>query len=74
MMDAESIRITRRIMTYMMECAEQQVNIELFKGLGLSLAVCYEEMTGRTASNKKPKELMQWALSLPAEKYPRVTL
>jgi len=72
-MDKVSIRITRRVVAYMLSVAEQQVDLAFFQGLGMALAVCFEEMTGSTAKNKKPQDLMQWALALPDEKYPRVT-
>ena len=72
-MESTEIRIARRICAYMMEASEQQINLEYFKGLGISLAVCYEEMMGRTALDKKPLELLKWALDLPKERYPHVS-
>lgn len=39
-------------------------NLKLFMGLGLALAFCFEELTGHTCSDKKPLEVLQWALSL----------
>ena len=66
-------RIAKRIVTYMLEAAEQGVNLEFFQGLGMSLAVVYEEVTGRTAADKKPRELMQWALNLPDVRFPHVS-
>ncbi len=65
--------MARRIAVYMLECADQQINIEFFKGLGMALAVVYEELTGRTAANKKPQEILQWAKDLPPVRYPHVT-
>lgn len=67
------IRIARRVAAYMLSVAEQQVDLSFFQGLGMALAVIYEEMTGRTAADKKPKEIIEWAKDLPEEKYPRVT-
>lgn len=100
-MDASAIRITRRLVNYMLERAQharantlgqrpfkcpncaQSTNIvdvdinkerdlAFFQGLGLGLAICFEEMTGSTARDKTPKGLMEWALSLPNVPYPRV--
>jgi len=72
-MDKTGIRIARRVVAYMLSVAEQQVDLAFFQGLGMGLAICFEEMTGSTAKNKKPQELMQWALALPDEKYPKVS-
>ena len=44
-------------------------SLSFFMGLGMSLAVIYEEMTGRPAGDKKPQQLMEWAKDLPAERY-----
>lgn len=71
MTDTE-IRIARRLATYMLEVAEQKVDMHFFQGLGLGLGVVFEETTGRTASNKKPKEIIQWALNLPQVPYSHV--
>ena len=73
-MDASAIRIARRCAIYMGEIAEQQVDLHFFMGVGLTLAICFEEMTGSSAGNRKPQELIQWALNLPDVPYPRVTL
>lgn len=72
-MSADSIRIAKRIVTYMLSVAEQQVDMQFFQGLGMGLAVCFEEMTGSTAKDKKPKDLMQWALALQEVRFPKVT-
>jgi len=72
-MDKTGIRIARRVVAYMLSVAEQQVDLAFFQGLGMGLAICFEEITGSSAGNKKPQELMQWAMNLPDEKYPRVT-
>jgi hypothetical protein len=67
------IRIARRVATYMMEVAEQQVDLHFFQGLGMALAVIFEESTGKSAKDVKPKELLEWANNLPQVPYPRVT-
>ena len=69
-----TIRIARRIAVQMCAVAEQQIDMNFFQGMGICLAFCFEEMTGRSARYQKPKDLLQWALNLPEEKYPRVTL
>lgn len=71
MTDVE-IRIARRVATYMLEISEQQVDLHFFQGLGLTLAICYEEMTGRSARDTKPKDLIEWAKALPPVRYPHV--
>jgi hypothetical protein len=71
-MTETEIRIVKRLVTYMQDISEQQIDFNFFMGVGLTLAICYEEMTGRTAQNKKPRELMQWALDLPLVTFPHV--
>ena len=71
MTDTE-IRIAKRVATYMLEIAEQQVDLHFFQGLGLTLAIVYEESTGLTAANRKPRELIEWAKNLPEVKFPHV--
>lgn len=71
-MDPSAIRIARRLVHEMLQCANEQLDLHMFMGIGIGLAFCYEEMTGRTAKDKKPQELMQWALGLPDERYRRV--
>jgi hypothetical protein len=71
-MSEAEIRIAKRVATYMLEIAEQQVDLNFFQGLGLSLAIVYEESTGRTSADKKPRELLEWARSLPSVSYPHV--
>lgn len=66
------IRIARRIATYMLEVAEQRVDLAFFQGLGLALGVVYEECTGHTVNNKKPKGVIEWAQNLPEVTYPHV--
>lgn len=73
-MNPESIRIARRIVVQMLAIAEQKLDMQLFMGYGLCLAICYEEITGRTAHDKKPKELMEWAKDLPDERYKKITM
>jgi hypothetical protein len=70
--DETSIRIAKRIVVQMLALAEQKVDLNMFMGYGLCLAVCYEEMTGRTAHDKKPQALMQWAKGLPDVSYRKV--
>jgi len=71
-MNEESIRIAKRIVVQMMAIAEQQMDLNLFMGYGFCLAVCFEEMTGRTAHDKKPQALMEWARALPDVPYKKV--
>ena len=56
----------------MLEVAEQKVDMHFFQGLGLGLAVTYEEITGNTANNRKPKDIIEWAQNLPDVAYPHV--
>lgn len=71
-MSEPEIRIAKRIATYMLSVAEQQVDLAFFMGLGLTLAISYEESTGRSAKDKKPRELIQWAQDLPSVTFPHV--
>jgi len=71
-MSSTEIRIARRVATYMMEIAAQQVDMNFFQGLGLALAVIFEECTGSSAKDKKPQTIIQWAQDLPHEPYPKV--
>lgn len=71
-MSEPEIRIAKRVATYMLSVAEQQVDMNFFMGLGLTLAIVYEECTGRTAADKKPRELIQWAQDLPQVTFPHV--
>jgi uncharacterized protein YggL (DUF469 family) len=66
------IRTVKRIAHEMLQVATEQLDMSFFQGLGFGLALAYEEMTGRTAADKKPQELMQWALSLPEIKFKKV--
>lgn len=71
MTDTE-IRIAKRVATYMLEVAETGVDLSFFQGLGMALAVIYEEITGLTAADKKPQLIIQWAKALPDVKFPHV--
>lgn len=73
MIDDTNIRIAKRVSTYMLEVAEQQVDLSFFMGLGLTLAIIYEEMTGTTSANKKPQYLIEWAKNLPEVRFPHVS-
>jgi hypothetical protein len=39
--------------------------MHFFMGLGLALAIFFEEQTGSVAIKMKPKELMEWCDNLP---------
>ena len=71
-LDPSAIRTAKRIAHEMLQVANEQIDLHFFMGLGFGLAICYEEMTGRTAADKKPQELIQWTLDLPAVPYFRV--
>jgi len=71
-MSNTEIRIARRVATYMLEIAEQQVDMNFFQGLGLALAVIFEECTGSSARDKKPQTIIEWARNLPDVAYPKV--
>ena len=71
-MTPTEIRIARRLATYMLEIAEQKVDFHFFQGVGLALAIVYEESTGHPAGSIKPQELIEWARNLPEVLYPRV--
>lgn len=68
-MNPITIRLARRIATEMLAISHQQTDLHIFMGMGLALAFCYEEMTGKSVetTRMKPQELLQWALSLPRE-------
>lgn len=69
------IRIARRLAIYMLEVAEQQIDINFFQGLGLALGVLYEECNRTSVAQMKPRDLLQWALSLPQDvTFPKVEL
>ena len=71
-MTPTEIRIARRLATYMLEIAEQKIDFHFFQGIGLALAVVYEESIGAAAGSIKPWDLIQWAKDLPDVPYPRV--
>lgn len=72
-MTESEIRIARRLATYMLEVAEQQADLNFFQGLGLALGILYEETQSLSIANMKPRDLLQWALTLPVEvTFPRV--
>ena len=71
-MNHAEIRIAKRLVTYMLEVAEQGVDMNFFMGIGLTLAIVYEECTGRSAKDKKPRDLIQWAKDLPEVRFPPV--
>jgi hypothetical protein len=72
-MDATQIRIAKRVTHYMLEVANEQIDMNFFMGLGFSLGIIYEEVTGKTCASLKPQELMQWALGLPEVPFPKVS-
>lgn len=61
------IRIVRRLATYMLEVAEQGVDLHFFQGLGIALAVVFEETVGQSARNLKPRDLIEWAQNQPKD-------
>jgi hypothetical protein len=72
-------RIAQRIVQAMISIATNQaaskdMKLEMFKGLGMALAFVFEETQGKSAINRKPKELMEWAISLPEPHKTLVTL
>jgi hypothetical protein len=71
-MTQQEIKIAKRIEVYMSSIAEQQIDLNFFMGLGFALAIVYEESTGYSAQNRKPKEIMEWARNLPLVTYPHV--
>lgn len=72
-LDPSAIRIAKRVAHEMLQVAHEQVDMSFFMGLGFSLAIIYEEMTGRTAKDKKPQEIIQWTLDLPEVPYFKVS-
>lgn len=71
-MEASEIRFVKRIAHEMLQVAHEQIDMSFFMGLGFSLGLAYEEITGRTCADKKPQELIQWALDLPEVRYKKV--
>lgn len=51
----------------MIALSRAQIDMNMFMGLGMGLAVVYETATGRDVIKEriKPQECMQWAISLP---------
>lgn len=72
--ETSSTRIAKRVAHEMLQVAHEQVDLHFYMGLGFSIAIIYEEMTGRSAASRKPQELIQWALELPEVAYRRVSL
>ena len=77
--DAINVMIVKRIAQFIIATLQNQaggakVTIDTYKGASMALAFCFEEMTGRSAANIKPKELLKWALSLPKPEKRLVTL
>ncbi len=72
MTDSE-VRIAKRLVHEMRLVAlnaqkEAEVRPEglaFFQGIGLTLAILFEEMTGKESKNTKPMELMSWVDNLP---------
>jgi hypothetical protein len=72
-LDPSAIRIAKRIAHEMLQISSEQIDLHFFMGVGIALAISYEEMTGRTAADKKPQELIQWAVyDLPDVNYFKV--
>ena len=71
-MEASEIRLVKRIAHEMLQVAHEQIDMSFFMGLGYALAICYEEITGRTAADKTQRELQQWALGLPDVRFMKV--
>lgn len=71
-----AIRITKRLVLEMVNLATSEAfnktNLLLFEGMGLALAMCFEELTTNSARNRKPREIMQWAMELPSPPLPPV--
>ena len=79
MIDDTTARIAKRLVQTMISFATndsltRKQGMDTFKGLGFALAMVYEETTGNSANNRKPKELMQWAINLAEPKKTLVTL
>lgn len=64
-------RIAKRILFEMLNLtsgkdrASVEQRYHTFIGLSLALIYVYEEYTGQSAKERKPKELMTWAMELP---------
>jgi uncharacterized protein YggL (DUF469 family) len=71
-MSEAEIRTVKRLAHEMLQVAHEQLDMSFFQGLGYALAIAYEELTGRTAADKKPQELIQWALDLPEVLFKKV--
>lgn len=71
-LDPSAIRIAKRVAHEMLQIATEQIDLHFFMGMGMALAICYEEITGRTAADKKPQQLIQWTLDLPDTPYFKV--
>jgi phosphoribosylaminoimidazole (AIR) synthetase len=71
-MGEAEIRTVKRLAHEMLQVSHEQLDMSFFMGLGYALAIAYEESTGRTAADKKPQELIQWALGLPEVRFKKV--
>lgn len=72
-MTDQEIRIAKRLVKEMRQVAMQAQRVKednplglaFFQGIGLTLAIVFEEMTGRESKSLKPTDIMQWADNLP---------
>ncbi len=68
LLDDAKVLVVKRIIQAMgalvMGTSDHDCTMRL-QGLGLALAICFEEFTGISAKQKKPSELMTWGLELP---------
>lgn len=60
--------IAKRISVEMLGCIQHKLGSQVFLGLGVALAIVYESITGRSAKERKPQELVEWASNLPNPK------
>jgi hypothetical protein len=72
-MTSNEIRIAKRLVKEMRlvamnaqkEGSVDPQGLAFFQGIGLTLAIVFEELTGKESKSLKPTEIMAWADNLP---------
>lgn len=72
MLTDETARIAHRLLREMIHVAEANGDMKFFQGVGMSLAIVFEEVTGQSAKNLTPKQVMQWAMRVPEPEKSRI--
>ncbi len=78
-MTREMDNLTKRLAFAMAEMVNSKDKskeaLGVFIGLGMALGMCFELVTGHSVKDKKPMDVLKWAISLPRDSdEPKVTL